>query len=162
MLQHGRWQWPDGSLPTYIRWANQHQFPTSKNLQLLQNNKIIPTTDAPQITLTLNAYKEDGMCSAAIRAPDFTGPRIFPIDCTINFTSHYVCTPPTSYVQIKISPRTPYSGYEMEQRENISVLQSSQRICPHGYHIFQDYICLKLVTFPAKQHNYLYCSKITL
>ena len=156
MLQHSGWQWPDGSVVTYIKWANQYQFPTSYHL--LHNSQPIPKANVTEFTLTLNAYKQDGMCTAAIRAPDFTGVWVFPIDCKKEFASRYVCSPPTRNVVIHKPTDAPYSGYQMQERQGASVMQMSVYTCAKGYHILHGHTCLKLVSFPAYRYEYSHCN----
>ena len=169
MLQRSEWEWSSGEAVTYITWANQYQFPTSYHL--LHNNQPISKTNILPTTLTLNAYKEDGMCTAAIRAPDFTGAWLFPVDCTKNFTSRYACLPPPGppiptlpppppglKPQRNISLNASDLGFQVEKRENRSVLQMQGHICPQGYDILYKSTCLKLVNFPAYVYDYTGCA----
>ena len=135
IFQHNAWMSKDGSSVTYINWAKHYQFPTEYDI--LYKNKQVRKIFNARTQLSRHASQDDGMCSAGVMAPDFTGALLFPVDCSRNFNSQIVCTPHRLYnksLDYKDHAfQLHYDGYKMRQHKNSSVLKMSTYICPEGY-----------------------------
>ena len=140
-FQYGEWKWQDKSSVPYINLATRYQFPTKHEI-FHWNQSIIEPTSA-ESRLTRHAGQDDGMCSAALVAPDFSGTLIFPIDCSKNLSSRYLCVPRTQYNKDSIPPHA--IGYNKIPQNNGTILKISMHICPDGYDISNRNECLKLV-----------------
>ena len=70
-------------------------------------------------------------------APDFTGPLIFPVDCSRNYTSRIICVPRSKCNKSRDhkdhSMQLHDVGYQIRQYKNSSILNMSTQICPEGY-----------------------------
>ena len=99
--------------------------------------------------------KEGGLCTAAVVKPDLTGVLLFPIDCSANFNTNYICIPKvsntsntTEVTQYELVLEN-YTGYHIVLKHNKTELQVSSMICPGGYNLFHASKCLKLVNYAS-------------
>ena len=68
-------------------------------------------------------------------APDFTGPLIFPVDCSRNFTSRIICVPHSDGNKSRDSVQLLDVGYQIKQYKNSSILNMPMKTCPGGYNL---------------------------
>ena len=160
MLQHSSWMWTYAPMATYVRWAKHYQFPTSY-LLLHQNQPVFKA--AQETNLTRHSSSSNGICTTAMKAPDFTGVLLFPIDCNTVFSSRYACGRYYQYPYAKgplIGPDMPkVLGYSLQKwHHDPSILVISHYICPNSYNIFLGKKCLRFIPFPAASINYIPCS----
>ena len=150
IFQHGTWKWKDDSVIRYINWASRYPFPTK--YKHFNKNRLVSRILSPGTRLERYQSQDDGRCSAALMAPDFTRVLLFPVDCSRNFTSRIVCVARRlnnkSLDDNDHSVELDYVGYQTQQHTNNSILELSQHICPEGYNFGYRNVCLQLVRFP--------------